>query len=156
MIKKNKVCLTKKDYDYLTNFECKQSNFYGLPKVPKCLDIKEACKNAKSNYEEINAPNDLKFRPIVAGPACETHRLSELIDILLRPFTKHVKSYVWDTTDFLSQLPPQVFENAILVSFDVVKLYSNIPHDLGIKAIDCWLKKYPQTLETRINPEFVI
>ena len=36
MINKYKVCLTKKEHDYPTNFECKQSNFYGLPKVNKC------------------------------------------------------------------------------------------------------------------------
>ena len=64
--------------------------------------------------------------------------------------------YVWDTTDFISQLPPQTLENTILVSFDVVNLYFNIPYDLRIKAIDYWLKKYPQTLETAINLELVI
>ena len=27
--------LTKKEYDYLWNFVCKTSNFYGLPKIHK-------------------------------------------------------------------------------------------------------------------------
>lgn len=156
LINKHKLCLTKKEHDYLINFECKQSNFYGLPKVHKCTDIKNGCSNAKSNYVTIEAPSDLKFRPIVAGPACETHRLSEFLDILLRPYTEHVISYVRDTMDFLSQLPSRTPEHTILVSFDVVSLYSNIPHELGIKAIEYWLKKYPQKLCGRINPEFIV
>ena len=31
--------LTKKELGYLTKFEIKESNFYGLPKVHKCKDI---------------------------------------------------------------------------------------------------------------------
>ena len=92
----------------------------------------------------------------MAGPASETHRLSEFIDIMLRPFTDRVKSYVRDTGDFLSQLPTETTENVLLVSYDVVNLYSNIPHDLGIQAIDYWLKKYPMLLHSRIKPDFIL
>ena len=155
LINKYRDCFTKKEYDYLTEFESKQSNFYGLPKVHKCEDIQNACNNADSNYVKISAPNDLKFRPIVAGPQCETHRLSEFLDILLRPFTNNVQSYIRDTMDFLAQLPSRTTENTMLVSFDVVNLYSNIPHNLGLEAIDYWLKKCPHNLKKRIQPEFI-
>ena len=31
--------LTRKEYDYLTNFDHKPSNIYGLPNVHKCKEI---------------------------------------------------------------------------------------------------------------------
>ena len=40
----------------------------------------------------IKDVNDLKRRPIAAGPACQTHRISNLLDILFKPFIKHVPS----------------------------------------------------------------
>ena len=108
------------------------------------------------SYVKIKPPDNLTFRPIVAGPTCETHRLINLLDILLQPYTKYVKSYIKDTQDFLQRLPEQVVEESILVLFDVVNLYSNIPHDLGIEAISFWLNKYPKELPNRISKEFVL
>ena len=90
---------------------------------------------------QVKDVNDLKLRPIVAGPSCLTHRLSNLIDILLRPYTNHVKSNLRDTTDFLNNLPERVPPHTILASFDIEALYSNIPHDLGLEAVKYWLEK---------------
>ena len=95
-------------------------------------------------YVGLKAPESLSFRP-----TRETHRLSNLIDILLQPYTKHIKSYIKDTTDFLSKLPTSTNPKTLLVSFDVVNLYTNIPHDLGIEAIDYCLRKFPQGLSAR-------
>ena len=92
-LKKHKTCLTKKEIDYLENFEVKSSNFYGLPKVQKSSQINDKCKKSNSSYIEIPDVTDLKLRPIVAGPSCQTHRVGDFIDILLKPYTKHVKSY---------------------------------------------------------------
>ena len=155
-LKQHNTELTTKELDYLTNFECKTSNFYGLPKIHKSKEINDACTASMSKYVKIKPPDNLTFRPIVAGPTCETHRLSNLLDILLQPYTKYVKSYIKDTQDFLQKLPEQVVEESILVSFDVVNLYSNIPHDLGIEAISFWLNKYPKELPNRISKEFVL
>ena len=109
-----------------------------------------------SKYVKIKPRDNLTFRPIVAGPTCETHRLSNLLDILLQPYTKYIKSYIKDTQEFLQKLPEQVVEESILVSFDVVNLYSIIPHGLGIEAISFWLNKYPKELPNRISKEFVL
>ena len=38
--------------------------------------------------------------------------------------------------DFLNYLPDEVEEYTLLVSFDVVSLYTSIPHDLGLTAIE--------------------
>ena len=156
LLKKHEIELTKKEFDYLNNFECKTSNFYGLPKIHKSNIINEACAKSTSNYVELKPPENLTFRPIVAGPVCETHRLSNLLDILLQPYTKYVKSYMKDTKDFLKKLPENIDENSILVTFDVENLYSNIPHDLGLEAIDFWINKYPDELPNSISKEFII
>ena len=99
VIKKHKKCLTKEEQDYLLNFEFKTSNFYGLPKIHKSELIKREIQLQNSEYIQCLRPPDLKFRPIVAGPACPTHRLSNLIDIILQPFLQNIKSYVRDDLD---------------------------------------------------------
>ena len=86
--------------DYLLNFERKPSNFYGLPKVHKSDQIRNACDQFDTHFVQVENVTNFKFRPIVAEPACKTYRLSNLIDILLRPLTKPVKSYLRDTTNF--------------------------------------------------------
>ena len=155
-LKDHQTELTKKEYDYLTNFEHKTSNFYGLPKIHKNKEINETCAKSTSNYIELPPSSDLTFRPIVVGPVCETHRLSYFIDILLQPYTKYIKSYVKDTKDFLQKLPSDISQDIILVSFDVESLYSNIPHDLGLEAIAFWINKYPGEFPSRISHEFVL
>ena len=98
----------------------------------------------------------MKLRPIVAGPSCHRHRLSNLLDILLRPYTKHVTSYLRDTADFLNNLPTTLPTNTILASFDTESLYSNIPHDLGIEAVNYWIDKYPDTRHSRFSKDFIL
>ena len=134
----------------------KLSIFYGLPKVHKSTKIKSACEQCNSNYVQVENVDALALRPIVAGPACQTHRLSNLIDILLQPLINRVKSYLRDATDFLNHLPLEVHENTLLVSFDVHSLYSNIPHKLGIEAITYWLTKFPDDSPIRFPKEFIL
>ena len=110
----------------------------------------------KSEFIEILNPEDLKFRPIIAGPSCPTHRLSNVVDILLQPFLKHVNSYVRDDIDYLNHIPSSVPKGVILSTFDVTSLYSNIPHDLGKEAIRYWLEKFPNELHHRFNKSFVL
>ena len=53
-------------------------------------------------------------------------------------------------------LPKEVTTTTILASFDVVNLYSNIPHSYGIEAIQYWLEKYPQELPEQTHKNFII
>ena len=129
--------------DYLRRFELKDSDFYGLPKVYKSRQISSECQQSLTYNIQINNISNLKLRPIIAGSACLTHRLSNLMDILLRPFTNRVKSYLRDTMDFLNHLPDTVSYDTVLVSFDVESFYSNIPHVLGLEAIQFWLEQHP-------------
>lgn len=156
LVDKYKDILTEKEKNYLLQFESKESNFYGLPKVHKSAQIASKCKEHSTPNIEISNVTDLKLRPIIAGPECLTHRLSNLIDILLRPFTKQVKSYLRDSMDFLNHLPERVPEETTLASFDVESLYSNIAHNLGLKAIKFWLQKHPEDLHTRFTDNFIL
>ena len=44
---------------------------------------------------------------------------------------------------------------AILTTFDVVRLYSNIPHEYGLEAIEYWLDNFPKSLHSQFSKEFV-
>jgi len=147
--------LTKQENDFLVKFEWKTSLFYGLPKIHKSKIIQDAIKHSNSEYIELMDPDDLNFRPIVAGTNCETSRLSSLLDILLKPFVKYVNSNITNNIDFLKHIPSQVPESSTLVSFDVINLYSNIPHTLGLEAIDYWLQKYPDSVNERFSQRFI-
>ena len=153
---KYNTILTKKEQDYLIDFNSKTSNFYGLPKVHKSEEIKKAIEIQKAEYIELHNPEDLKFRPIIAGPACPTHRISNLTDILLQPFLQKIKSHVRDDIHFLNQIPNQTEPDTILTTFDVTSLYSNIPHELGKEAIRYWVEKHPEMLHPRFKGDFII
>ena len=79
-----------------------------------------------------------------------------MLDILLKPFLTKVESYLRDDIHFLNFIPETVSEHTQLISFDIVSLYPNIPHDLGIKAISFWLDKYPEFIADRYNKTFII
>ena len=42
------------------------------------------------------------------------------------------------------------------MTFDVVNLYTNIPHTFGLEALDYWLENHPESLHARFNKEFVL
>ena len=93
---------------------------------------------------------------IAAGPSCPTRRLSNLIDILLKPFLIHIKSYIKDNLDFLAKCSRENKWDTILTTFDVVGLYSNIPHEYGLEAIEYWLDKFSESLHPKFSKEFVL
>ena len=148
--------ITEKEADFLLNFNVKQSLFYGLPKVHKSQIVMNAIREQKSEFVEINSPNDLRFRPIVGGPQCVTHRLSNYLDILLKPLAVRISSYLRDTMDFLSKLPDEVETESVLVSYDVSSLYSVIPHGLGLQAVSFWFDKYKDCLPKQVSKELIL
>ena len=153
---KYKEQLLSDEINYICKFEWKSSNFYGLPKVHKCMAIMKECEKNTGPCIHVPQPQDLEFRPIVAGPVCATHRLSNLLDIILKPMVYHIKSHIKDTTDFLKNLPRTAQDNSILITFDVKNLYGSIPHCLGAEAIAFWLEKHPTTIPERFSHDFII
>ena len=150
-------CLKKEEIDYITNFEYKESNLYGLPKIHKSNVVKKAVNEQNSEYVIIKAPEDLKFRPIVAGPVSPTSRLSHLIDCIIKNLPQHTKSYVRDDLHFLSRLERNLprDQEYQLVTLDVESLYTNIEKDLGITAIKHWLQKLKDKYDNRFSEGFI-
>ena len=84
-------------------------------------------------------------RPIISSNGHPTERISEFVDYHLKPLVQTLPSYIKDTTHFLLQLQNlgPLSENAILVTFDVSSLYTNIPHKEGEEACRHFLNTCP-------------
>ena len=69
---------------------------------------------------------------------CDTtmERISEFVDLALRPLIPEMGSYIKDTNDFLRKLGGlgRLPEGAMLCTIDVVGLYPHIPHNEGLKG----------------------
>ena len=116
--------------------------------------VESAINTRNSAFIEIFEPNDLKLRRIVGGPKCPSRKLSQLIDILLKPFSKHIRSFIRDILDFFN--PRYVDEDTEIVTFDVISLYTSIPHKFGLEAINYFLTKYQEDLHAIFKKEFVL
>ena len=57
---------------------------------------------------------------------------------------------------YLNHLPTTVNPNSELISFDVVSLYTNISHDLGISAITFWWENKRNIVQDRFSKEFIL
>ena len=97
------------------------SNFNGLPKVDKSKIIQEAIQVENSVYIKIYEPSHLTLQPIVAGPDSPTLRWGSLVDISLKPFLIHIKSYIKDNIGSLANCSREKRWNTIL-TFDFVEI----------------------------------
>ena len=103
----------------------------------------------------MDTPEDLKGRPIIAGPCSPTSRLSELLENILSPLVKHLQSFIKDDWDFLRKHPREFNLQCNLYSFDIVSLYTNISHDLGIRALQYWIDRYRDLVPGRLTSSFI-
>ena len=96
----------------------KFARFYLLPKIHKRL-------------------HDVPGRPVISNCGYYTENISSFLDFHLQPLAREVKSYIKDTNDFLKKLRslPNLPDDIILCTVDVVGLYPNIPHDEGLSAL---------------------
>jgi len=103
--------------DYLIERNIKTARFYMLPKI----------------HKNIRPPPG---RPVVAGIASPTEKISQFVDHFLNPCSIKIRSYVKDTNHFLDTLDSlgEVKAGTLLVTMDVTSLYTNIPNDEGIAA----------------------
>ena len=147
--------LTDKEITYLLNFEYKTSNIYGLPKIHKSALIANEIDLQQSEIVSVFEPTDLKLRPIIAGPACPTHRLSHFLDIILQPYVKFIDSYVKDDIDVLRKLPNSLSDDFKIASYDVENLYGNISHQLGLEIVSYWLSSV-EKITPRISDDFIL
>lgn len=56
--------------------------------------------------------------------------------MLLKPFQKHIKSFIGNSLDFLIKCPRDVDEDTGIITFEVIRLYTSIPHNFGLEAQD--------------------
>ena len=94
----------------------RKSCFYGLPKFHKSKLIKDAVAKQNLEYVTCENPDDLTLRPIAGGPVAPTQCLSNLLDIILKPFCHNVESFVRDDLEFLRHIPDHVESNTTLVT----------------------------------------
>ena len=76
------------------------------------------------------------IRPIVSSCSSITENISEFVDHCLQPLVSSIPSYIRDSQHFLEKIGHlTVPEGAFLASLDVVSLYTNIPHEDGLRAL---------------------
>ena len=73
----------------------------------------------------------------MSGNDSPTEKISQFVDHIIKPFVSTTKSYIRDTTDFICKLTEitDISPDDYLVTLDVTSLYTNIPHDQGVRAI---------------------
>ena len=125
-------------YKYLTYTPIRTAQFYMLPKIHK---------------DKANPPG----RPIVSGNGCPTERISQFVDFFLQPGVKDIRSYIKDTTHFLSVLSSldTLPEGAILATLDVSSLYTNIPNIEGIEACRIMLNRIRPNARSPFNDSLI-
>ena len=156
LVKKHFHCFTKKEIKVVLDEEWKDSYFYVLPKIHKCKEIIEAIENLNAEYIQIPLPPSLKGRPINGGPKAVTQGASHLVEKLLNPLVSNMKSYIKDEWDFLRKIPYNVEHPSTLLTCDIVSLYTSIPKELGIQAIDYWLSKFPDMVPNRFTKDCIL
>ena len=144
------------EWKFLNDKHHEVSNFYGLPKIHKSKVIESAIKTQNSEIIEIFEPNGLKLRPIVGGPKFPTRKLSQSIDILIESFLQHIKSFIFDSLCFIIKCPSEVDEDTEIVTFDVISLYTSIPHEFDLEVLDYFLTAHQEDLHPRFKKEFVL
>ena len=156
LVSKHSTCFTKKEIKVILDEEWTDSYFYILPKIHKCKEIKEAITQLNSEYVHMSFPSTLKGRPINGGPKAVTQGASHLIEKLLNPLVSNMKSYIKDEWDFLRKIPRKVSYPATLLTCDIVSLYTSIPTDLGLKALDYWLTRLSHMIPSRFTKACIL
>ena len=80
---------------------------------------------------------------MTSSVVCHTTKILKYIDHVLQPHVKELRSYVKSSTDFKRKINnlERVFENSTLQTMDTHPLYTNIPNNEGIIAVETTLKR---------------
>ena len=116
-------------------------------------DDKDAAKfycnfKVHKRHEPMTAPPP---RPIVSCSGSTTENIGAYVDYHIKDVAKEHHSFLQDTPDFLRCIEkvnqgPKLEDDQILVTWDVVGLYTNILHEEGLESLK-------ESLNGRKNPE---
>ena len=120
----NRKEINNKVRDYLIMKKPQLGKFYILPKILK---------------RTSNVPR----RPVISNNGTATENISAFLDFHLNNIVSTIPHILEDTRDFLQRLNQigDIPGNALLVSFDVVGLYSHIPHEEVVEIMRRFLDK---------------
>ena len=104
--------------------------FYILPKIHKL------------NW---SIPNHMPpGRPIINCANSECDIVGKLIDYYLKKIVFKLKSFVSDSFHFISRIENATLnENCFLFTLDIKSLYTNVPVDEALKAVEFYFKRHP-------------
>ena len=76
-------------------------------------------------------------RPVISNCGTPTEKASEFLDNQLKEVMQNGWSYIKDSNDFIKKIKhlKNIPDNALLVTSDIVGLYSSIPHEAGLRAL---------------------
>lgn len=125
---KKYINLSEKRFLYINTY--KNRSFYLLPKIHK---------------EHWTIPNiQPKGRPIVNCRNSESYAIAIFIDHWLQPLVAQQSSYIRDSFHLVGNLSEvSVRPTSILFSFDVEQLYTNIPIEGALTALQIIFNRFP-------------
>ena len=103
----------------------------------------------KPHKRTINVPG----RPFISNDGTATKRISSFLDFHLKNIIPTIPHILEDTREFsykIEQLQ-NISDGKLLVSFDLVGLYSHIAHDEGLRIMKKYLDKREDQLVTLEN-----
>ena len=58
--------------------------------------------------------------------------------------------------EFLKTCKQNITDDTVLVTFDVCSLYTNIPHEFRLRAIEYFVSYYRQSINSRFTTQFIL
>ena len=128
----------KKINDTIEEFE--KSNIM-TPKIARMLKTNIAKTPKFYTSPKIHKQNN-PGRPVISSIECHTANISQYVDYHLKEHVEKLPSFIKDTTDFINKTKDlHIPDNVTLVTMDVSALYTNIPNNEGIYAVEETLSK---------------
>ena len=119
--------ISDKERKYLSPQFSNPPQMYGLPKIYK---------------------DGTPLRPIVSAIGSPTYRLAKKLAGILHPLAGRTDSYVKNSLEFAQRVREIETQGEMMISFDVVSLFTKVPVDDTLQAIFTLLTQ-DETLEER-------